>query len=357
MNRSRWTGLALLAIATVAGLLVAPRLLLAAWLVAWWWSLGLVLGCFANAWMGRLTGGRWSEALAAAAARTRGAMPWLLLALLPLALGHGWLYPWADPSGDWLQGYARPAFVRSWLSPPFFLARLAVYAAAWWWLTRPAWLAGKGRAAAALLLHTVLTSLAAVDLLMSLVPRWFSTAFGLVVLAAQALAGAAWAVLLLRGAPGAATRPPAQAAVPVSRDLGNLLLMWVMSWAYLAFMQFLIIWSENLPHEIAWYVPRLQTGWVAVGVVLVAVQLVLPFLALLFRSVKDRPQRLLATAVLLLAASALDAAWMVLPSVDPHTLHGWWLAPALLAGAALLLAGGPARQPLALPATKGPHAR
>jgi hypothetical protein len=59
----------------------------------------------------------------------------------------------------------------------------------------------------------------------------------------------------------------------IFHDLGNLLLMYVLTWAYLAFMQFLIIWVGNLPREIAWYVPRLQTGWVALGVILVVASL------------------------------------------------------------------------------------
>jgi hypothetical protein len=344
VKRAHWAGFALLVLAVAAGLLLAPRLLLAGWLAAWWWCLGLVLGCFTNAWMNRLSGGRWGEPLVATSLALARAVPWLLVALLPIALGHAWLYPWADGSDAWLRGIARPAFLRTWLSSPFFVVRLVLYALAWWWITRPASLVGKGRAAASLILHTLLTSLAAVDLLMSLVPGWFSTAFGLVVLSVQALSGAAVAVLFARGVPGVRSGGGA-GSVPLSRDLGNLLLMWVMSWAYLAFMQFLIIWAENLPREVAWYVPRLQTGWVAVGVALVAVQLVLPFLALLFRGVKDQPRRLCAIAVLLLAATALDATWMVLPSVDPHTLHGWWLFPALLAAATLLMTNLLARMP------------
>ncbi len=183
---------------------------------------------------------------------------------------------------------------------------------------------------------------------MSLVPGWFSTAFGLVVLSAQALSGAALAVLLARGAPGEATHRAVEPDVPLSRDLGNLLLMFVMVWGYLGFMQFLVIWAENLPHEIAWYVPRLQTGWSGVGLALVIVQLVLPFLALLMRGIKDHPRRLMRVAALLLAASALDTTWMVLPSVDPHTLHGWWLFPLLFAAAAMLMLAR---------ATTSPHAR
>ena len=38
-----------------------------------------------------------------------------------------------------------------------------------------------------------------------------------------------------------------------------------MLWAYFSFSQYLIIWSGNLPEEIAWYLHRLQTGWRSVG--------------------------------------------------------------------------------------------
>jgi hypothetical protein len=169
------------------------------------------------------------------------------------------------------------------------------------------------------------------------VPGWFSTAFGLVALSVQALAGSAVAVVLSHADAGARTRTGVDNTVPVSRDLGNLLLTWVMSWGYLAFMQFLVIWAENLPREVAWYVPRLQTGWFWVGVALVLLQLAVPFVLLLFRGVKDDPRRLTGVALLLLFATALDAAWMVLPSVDAHSLHGWWLLPLLFTGAALLL--------------------
>jgi hypothetical protein len=338
MKRVQVAGAAMLAL-SAAGLWIAPRMFLGAWLAAWWWCLGLVLGSFVNAWMHVLTGGAWGAPVRAAALLLARRMPWLLLALAPVALGTRILYPWAaDPDGEWLKIYAHPSFPHAWLSRPFFLVRLALYACAWWWLASPASLEGKGRAAASLVLHTLVTSLAAVDLLMSLVPGWYSTGFGLVALSTQALSGAAVAVVF--AALGEPSRWRAlTAGVPIWRDLGNLLLMWTMGWAYLAFMQFLIIWAENLPREIAWYMPRLQTGWVLIAIALVLLQLVLPFLALLVRSIKDQPPRLAMVAALMLAASALDAAWLVLPSVDAHNLYGWWLQPLALAGMALLLFG------------------
>ena len=336
MRREQLAGAVLLLVAA-AGLAVSPRAALACGLAAWWWSLGLVLGVFMNAWMHVLTGGAWGAPVRAAAAALAPRLPWLLLGLPAIAAGAGVLYPWAyEPPSAWTRGLAQPAFLQAWLSPTAFTVRLALYAAAWWWATRPASLARKGRAAASLLVHAVATSLAAVDLLMSLVPGWASTAFGLVVLGTQALAGAAVvAVLAPRGAAGNGAP-----GVPLSRDLGNLLLMWCMTWGYLAFMQFLVIWAENLPREIAWYVPRLQTGWRWVGLALALLLLAIPFVALLFRDVKDHPRRLRGVALLLLAATALDAVWTVMPSVDAHSLHAWWLAPAAFAGIALLAFSG-----------------
>ena len=49
-------------------------------------------------------------------------------------------------------------------------------------------------------------------------------------------------------------------------DLGNLLLAFVMLWAYLAFSQFMIIWMENLKDEIPWYLHRTNGGWEVIAV-------------------------------------------------------------------------------------------
>jgi hypothetical protein len=302
------------------------RMALACFLAAWWWALGIVLGAFVNAWMHVLSGGAWGAPVRATALALAGRLPLLLLGLVVIALGMHGLYPWAMLArAEWTHGISRPAFLLAWLTPEFFVARLVIYAIVWWWITRAASLATKGRAALSLVLYAISTSLASVDLLMSLMPGWYSSAFGLVAMSVQALAGAAAVALRVRVTP------------PISRDLGNLLLMWCMTWGYLAFMQFLIIWAEDIPREIAWYVPRLQTGWQWIATALVFAQLALPFLALLFRRNKDDPARLARIAWWLLAATALDAAWLVLPSVDAHNLQGWWMQPIAFAVAALLV--------------------
>ena len=240
----------------------------------------------------------------------------------------------------------------SWFSPVFFVARSVAFLLIWSVLAllypRTTLARRKALSAIGLIAYVFTVSIAAMDWFGALMPEWYSTGFGLVVASGQMLGAMALAVAW------AGLRGPRQPRGQVFIDLGNLLLMYVLLWAYLAFMEFLIIWVGNLPREIAWYVPRVQTGWRWLGIALVLVQLAIPFTLLLLRKVKDRPARLGAVAALLLAATALDTAWLVLPSVDPHDLNAWWLQPLAVAGMALFLFG-PAHR--AEPAPVEPQAR
>jgi hypothetical protein len=335
MSRPRIAGLVALLLA-LPGWPLAPAVFFASWLAAWWYVTGLVLGAMVPLWMHRLTGGGWGHALRPAGLQAARGLPLALLLFLPLVAGLPQLYGWmGDPAG-WARGLDHPAFPAWWLQPGFFGLRLMAYAALWWALCRPGSLASKRRSAAALALYLLSGTLASVDLLMSLVPGWFSTGFGLVVLSGQALGGSALLTLRL-----ARRHPQALAAgqPPLGRDLGNLLLMWLMTWAYLAFMEFLVIWAEDLPHETAWYLPRLHGGWWFVAVALVLLQFALPLLALLQRDVKDRPSRLAWIAGLLVLTQGLNSAWLVLPSVDATSPHAAWLVPLLALGMGLLVFG------------------
>ncbi|MGC4061080.1 MAG: hypothetical protein QM749_09670 [Aquabacterium sp.] len=356
LNRLNGLGIALLAL-TLPGWLQAPQAFHAAWLTAWWFCLGIVLGALSTGWVHRLSGGAWGHAIAPAVSALAARMPWVLLAALPWVLALPALYGWADTHAAHasLEASGLQGFKHAWLSPGFFQARALCYALCWLGLSsiRPdrAQLSThlirqrKGLPAMALLVHALLTSLASVDIVMSLMPRWYSTGFGLVMLMSQGLGGCA---MLICWTDDAALRrvPPdesGQHKAPVSRDLGNLLLMYVMSWGYLAFMQYLIIWAENLPNEIAWYVPRTQTAWLWATYAIVLLQLGVPVMALLFRSLKDQPCRLRAMALLLLLANALYCTWLIWPSLPWSDANGWWLTPLTLLGLSLALFAPPAR--------------
>lgn len=340
-----WLGV-LFVLCALPGYWATPGTLFACWLAACWFSLGIVLGSLSFLWVHRLTGGAWGEVLRAPILGLAARLPRVLLAFLPLGLGLPLLYTsFASNTPSQAAIAIDRAFLDAWHAPSLFLLRWLLYAAVWLWL---AWRSrgplSAGAAASSLVLHLAVTSLAAVDALVALVPGWSSAGFGLAALVGMAYGGGAWAIALacrgMRRLPARLMSEPGASGVPVSRDLGNLLLMTTLLWGYLYFMQFLIIWSVDLPREISWYVPRLQTAWWYGGLALLLLHLALPLLLLLFRAVKDAPARLEAVAVGMVVIHALDAIWLTLPSVAPHDMLGWWLAPLVMAGLPLLCFGG-----------------
>jgi hypothetical protein len=108
-------------------------------------------------------------------------------------------------------------------------------------------------------------------------------------------------------------------------DTGNLMLAFVMLWAYFSFSQYLIIWAGDLPHEIGWYQHRLQTGWRTVGVLLVMVHFVVPFLVLLSRRVKRERALLEKVAMGILVVRLIDLFWLIAPEFHEHGLSISWL--------------------------------
>jgi len=293
--------------------------LLQSYLFAWLFLLAISLGSMANLMVHALTGGRWGEPVRPAWIAATRLLPLVALLFIPILLGIGRLYPWVDSPGPYL-------------NVPFFMARAIAYLAIWIVLAvaflradratvEPASggsAAARRIAAGGLVAYALTVSLAAVDWIASLTPHWYSSGFGLVIATGQMLAGAAFGVAVTSGSFGAFARVPRPPADEPTRlrfhDLGNLLLMYVLTWAYLAYMQFLIIWSENLPHEIHWYVPRVQTGWAGLGIFLVAFHFFLPLLILLSRAAKRSPALLGAIALALLAAHLADAFWLVVPT-------------------------------------------
>jgi hypothetical protein len=103
----------------------------------------------------------------------------------------------------------------------------------------------------------------------------------------------------------------------VFQDLGNLLLAFVMLWAYLAFSQYLIIWAGNLPEEIPWYQRRGSNGWQWVAAFLALFHFAVPFLLLLGRANKRKKAVLAWIAGVILAVRWVDIYWLIAPSFQP----------------------------------------
>jgi hypothetical protein len=323
------------------GALLDLNRLLQAYLVAYLFWLGISLGCFALLMIQYLTGGRWGSALRGPLEAGVTVVPLLALLFVPIALGVHRLYPWAHPPSD------DPLLEQKslYLNVPFFVLRAVFYFAAWivvaLLLVRWSEAHERNRDAASarrlqllsgpgLIVYGLCMTFASVDWIMSLEPHWFSSIFGVIVAASQILSAFAFCILVLfyqtSAAPGG-TAPP----VDLWHDLGNLLLAFVMIWTYVSFSQFLLIWSGNLPEEIAWYGHRAQGAWAAVVWLLVLFNFTLPFLALLMRGVKRQPNRLSMVAACVLFFSVVNLYWLVAPSFGAHGAEDdadsrtpWW---------------------------------
>ncbi len=107
------------------------------------------------------------------------------------------------------------------------------------------------------------STFSAVDWVMSLEAPWVSSIFGAMVITGEAMA--TFAVMIVVAGILAESRPMSEIATPDRlNDLGNLLLAFVMLWAYMSFCQFLIVWSGNLTRGNS-VVPEKNPGRLGMG--------------------------------------------------------------------------------------------
>jgi hypothetical protein len=338
-----------LAACALAAMIPATRIqFFRSYLVAYNLVLGLALGSLAIVMLQHLTGGNWGYILRRPLEAGTRTLPLLAILFVPLALGMSSLYVWTDPQKVALDPMLQHK--RAYLNDAFFLVRAGIYFFIWigltWMLNRwsaqqdvhddPALparmsnLSGPG-----LILYVVTITFASIDWIMSLEPRWYSTIYGAMFAMGQVLSAFSFAiaVLLLLG-----TRSPMDRVVGSInlRDLGSLLLAFVMVWAYLSFSQFLLIWMANLPEEVPWYLARFQGGWVYLGLALVLFNFTLPFVLLLSTNIKRNRRRLAAVAFLVLFMRVVDLFWLIVPAFD----HGAGFRVHLIDLAALVGVGG-----------------
>jgi hypothetical protein len=312
-----------------------------AYLVAYLFWSGLSLGCLALLMLHHLVGGAWGAMIRRLLEAGTRTLPLMVVLFVPLLYGLTTLYSWSQPEVVAHDGLLQHKSV--YLNVPFFVQRAALYFAIWLivmfflnhWSRQQEQVAGAPQerrvqrrlrllSAPGLVLYVLTVTFAAVDWIMSLEPHWYSTLYGVVILVGQILAALALAIVLITQL---AEVPPVSTVLTLQHlhDLGNLLLAFVMFWAYIAFSQFLIIWSGNLPEEVSWYIHRTQGGWEWLGGLVFLLHFGLPFVVLLSRTSKRRAQVLWRIAAGLLGLHLLELFWLVLPAFYPSTLAIHWL--------------------------------
>jgi hypothetical protein len=322
---------------SLVGLFLDRRQFFQSYLMAFMLLLGATLGSLALGMIHQLSGGAWGVVTRRIFGAASRVLPVLTLLYLPLLFGLHDLYEWthhevveADPI---LSGKAR------YLNTPFFVARTVLYFAVWntiayflnrWSLEqdrspdpriaqRMQMLSGGG-----LVTYGLTITFASFDWVMSLDPHWFSTIYGVLFMGGQGLTALAFLVIALAWL---SRREPLNTIVVPGHfhDLGNLMLAFVMLWAYFSFSQYLIIYSGNLPEEITWYTRRLFTGWRVIGIGLVVFHFALPFLILLSRAVKRNPQLLVKVAIGVIVVRLIDLFWLIAPELHRDGFVLSWL--------------------------------
>jgi hypothetical protein len=104
------------------------------------------------------------------------------------------------------------------------------------------------------------------------------------------------------------------------RQLGRLLLAIVILWAYLAFVELLIVWQSNLPNEARWYAPRLAGGWGALAAAVAIMRFFLPFFFLLSASVQTSATSMRLVSSLLIIGACGDNLWLVGPQTNANSV-------------------------------------
>jgi hypothetical protein len=237
------------------------------------------------------------------------------------------LFPWLDP--DRLAADPVVQAKAPYLDLRFLTLRLALFCLLWWAASRyfvgrslsqdaspdptPAALGLRRWSAPFMVAFAFSVTFASFDLLMSLSPTWFSTIFGVYVFSGMFLAGLATITLAVLG-----LRARGLLGDGVIRDehlytLGGLMFAMSCFWAYIAFSQYLLIWSAGLPEETGYYVLRIHEGWLGLTLAIPILRFVVPFLVLMSRPAKMSPRLLAAVSVLVLVGQALDLYWMVMP--------------------------------------------
>jgi hypothetical protein len=322
--------------ASFIGAFLDPSDFFPAYLFAYLFWIGLSLGSMAVLMVHFQVGGSWGYVIRRILEAGMLTLPLMALLFVPILFGLGILFPWARPGA----AEADPALRHQapYLNVGFFVLRSALYFACWGacafflarWSARLDREAGPGLpvklrrlSGAGLLLYALTMFFASVDWVMSIEPRWSSTMYGMITLASHGLSGFAMATAVLVLLSGS---PPLGAVATRSRlgDLGNLLLTTVMLWAYVSFSQYLIIWAENLPREISWYLHRSTPGWKGIALSLIALHFAVPFVLLLFRAVKRNGRWIAAVAWGLLALRLVDDFWRVIPAFRPQGLGIHW---------------------------------
>jgi len=350
-------------LAVACGLRSGSTIFFHAYLVAFVFYLTITLGSLFFVLLHHLSRAGWSVTLRRLAEALGGNVVLMAVLFLPIVFGLSEIYPWAEPQGSEnhasrevkdapaAAGDSHLATIQAtaagdaaadkthevaghdlWLTRTNFIGRFVIYFVIWGFL---AWYfrghsilqdsTGNVRlsksmerlSAPGMILWAFTITLAAIDLIMSLNPHWYSTMIGVYLFSDAVLSSLVVLTLLAMWLQfngllhGVVTKEH-------YHDLGKLTFAFVFFWGYIAFSQYMLIWYANIPEETQFYMSRQIGPWAGISLALIVVHFVLPFLGLMSRHVKRALPLFAFWLIWLLVAHAFDLFWLIMPNTFFH---------------------------------------
>jgi hypothetical protein len=176
-----------------------------------------------------------------------------------------------------------------------------------------------------IVVYSLTMTAAVIYWVMSMDPTWYSSVYGLLFLVGQGYSVLALSIIV---SISLAKAEPFKTILRQTEqhDLGKLAFAFVMLNIYLAFGQFLIIWSGNLPEEIPWYLDRIRGHWGVIITLDFMFHWLIPFTLLLSRDIKRNKKRLVLVCQWMVFAKAFDLFWLIEPNFKDaaRNLHFSW---------------------------------
>jgi len=322
---------------SIAGWVIDPVGFYRGYLSSYIFWFNIAAGCLGVLMLQYVTGGQWGLMIRrplGAAART---LTWMTLLFVPVLIGMKSIYPWMNVV--WARQQEAIAPKLAYLNQTRFIIAAVIYFALWnlWaWRIRILSLrfykdrspytdaSRRGWAAAGLPMFVLTVTFAGIDWTMSLEPQWGSTMYGITFIVGCGLSAFAFVTFFLTRLADTEAMRGILTAIHL-RDLGNLMLTFVMFYAYVSFSEFLLIWYANTHEEIPHFLVRAEGIWLLLAVLLIVFHFFLPFFMLLMRPIKDRAGTIAVVTVIILIMRYVAVYWLIAPAwYGPHFRYPIW---------------------------------
>jgi hypothetical protein len=327
-----------------------------AWVVGMVLNFGFCCGGLLLLMLQYVTGGKWGLLLRRPLEAMSRTLPLVILYWVGLGFMLKRLYMWANPGlvdEDIQKGLVTPEQVQTirhaieWKHPmlnvsTYWIIGLICFAI-WGWYTwrlntlslkreadtlanTPMWIKKfENISGFGIVVYSLTMTAMVIYWVMSMDVTWYSSVYGLLFLVGQGYQVLAMALITSMALSKA---EPFKTILRGTEqyDLGKFTFAFVMLNMYLAFAQFLIIWSGNLPEEIPWYMDRINGHWGIICTMDFLFHWLVPFSLLLSKDIKKNKKRLIRVCQWMIFAKFFDLFWLVEPNFKDaaRNLHFSW---------------------------------